>query len=438
MNIKKRFLDQYLKEVDYYEKAAQLCSDSCQNFLERSGVRAIVTYRVKRPDRLSEKINKRQGRRQYDSVEAIYEDIVDLAGVRIALYFPGDLDAIDRFIRNHFQIKHIKHFPPENYKAVTESGYHRRFTGYHAIHYRVLLDPKHCSENEQKYAGALIEIQVASVLMHAWAEVEHDLVYKPLSGDLSEDEYEILDELNGLVLSGEIALKRLQKAVQDRVKRMSVPFQNHYELAAFLYDRICQKCVNVDEVMMGRADLLYKFISLSDLNSPEKLEPYIEAFDYDYKTETIVEHILDEILLERPDFYRYLITVKASSTQKNPYSEDMEEPEVKNNLVTFLESWFDHQVILRKYVETHLPEASIDRFNIDYELLANYLNDPLLKESLVRVKNFRDQLVYQQTATPPQETIMAMQHTLSDLVERTLQLLDDNERKAVLESMKSI
>ena len=47
--------------------------------------------------------------------------------------------------------------------------------------------------------------------MHAWSEVEHDLVYKPLAGDLSEEELAILDEINGLVLTGEIALERLQK-----------------------------------------------------------------------------------------------------------------------------------------------------------------------------------------------------------------------------------
>ena len=39
-------------------------------------------------------------------------------------------------------------------------------------------------KSQQKYAAARIEIQVASVLMHAWSEVEHDLVYKPLSGCL--------------------------------------------------------------------------------------------------------------------------------------------------------------------------------------------------------------------------------------------------------------
>ncbi len=438
MNVKKRFLDQYLKEIDYYEKAAQICSDSCQNFLERSGLRAIVTYRVKRPDRLSEKLNKRQNRHHYNTVEAIYEDIVDLAGVRIALYFPGDLEAIDRFIKSHFQVKQIKTFPLANYNPLTETGYQRRFSGYHAAHYRVMLSPKNCSEHDIKYSNALIEIQVASVLMHAWAEVEHDLVYKPLSGALSTDEYEILDELNGLVLSGEIALKRLQKAVQDRVKRMSVAFENHYELASFLFDRICQKCINIDEVVMGRVDQLHKFLSLANLNSAEKLEPYIEVLSYDYQKETIVEHILDEILLEHPEYYGHLITAKIDGSKKNPYADELEEPETKHELVTFLESWFDHQTILRKYADGHLPKASVDKFKLDYDLIASHLSDPTLKESLNMVKAFRDQLVYQQMIIPPIDKINSMQHVLSSLIENTLSLLTEEERKEVLEELKGI
>jgi ppGpp synthetase/RelA/SpoT-type nucleotidyltranferase len=68
------------------------------------------------------------------------------------------------------------------------------------------------SDAQKRYAEARAEIQVASVLMHAWSEVNHDLAYKPLQGELSEDEYSILDELNGLVIAGEIALERLQRA----------------------------------------------------------------------------------------------------------------------------------------------------------------------------------------------------------------------------------
>jgi ppGpp synthetase/RelA/SpoT-type nucleotidyltranferase len=52
--------------------------------------------------------------------------------------------------------------------------------------------------------------------MHAWSEVEHDLVYKPLDGDFSPEEY-ALDQLNGLVLAGEMALETLQKAQQARL-----------------------------------------------------------------------------------------------------------------------------------------------------------------------------------------------------------------------------
>jgi ppGpp synthetase/RelA/SpoT-type nucleotidyltranferase len=73
------------------------------------------------------------------------------------------------------------------------------------------------NDAQKRYVAALVEIQIASVLMHAWAEVEHDLLYKPVQGRLSDDEYAILDELNGLVMTGEIALERLQKAGEARV-----------------------------------------------------------------------------------------------------------------------------------------------------------------------------------------------------------------------------
>lgn len=45
-----------------------------------------------------------------------------------------------------------------------------------------------------------------------WSEVEYDLVYKPLDGDFSGEEYALLDQLNGLAISAEIALENLQKA----------------------------------------------------------------------------------------------------------------------------------------------------------------------------------------------------------------------------------
>jgi hypothetical protein len=47
--------------------------------------------------------------------------------------------------------------------------------------------------------------------MHAWAEIDHDLRYKPTQGVPSAEELATLDDVNGLVLTGEIALKRLHR-----------------------------------------------------------------------------------------------------------------------------------------------------------------------------------------------------------------------------------
>ncbi|HEY9785829.1 MAG TPA: hypothetical protein V6D17_10540, partial [Candidatus Obscuribacterales bacterium] len=72
------------------------------------------------------------------------------------------------------------------------------------------------SSLDVRYADAKLEVQVASIIMNAWSEVEHDLIYKPKGGSISPEERAILDELNGAVLAGERILERLQEATQRR------------------------------------------------------------------------------------------------------------------------------------------------------------------------------------------------------------------------------
>ena len=163
-------------------------------------------------------------RHPYEAIEDIYADIADLAGVRVALYFPAEREQVGGLINRLFHEHQPKRDLPS--RGLGE----RRFSGYSADHYRVRIKASEFNESDQRYAAANIEIQVASVLMHAWAEVEHDLVYKPASGELSQEEYSLLDQLNGLVLAGEISLEQLQKAGEIRVASGARPFANHYEL----------------------------------------------------------------------------------------------------------------------------------------------------------------------------------------------------------------
>jgi ppGpp synthetase/RelA/SpoT-type nucleotidyltranferase len=308
MNIIESFLQQYTKEYDYFYELAKKVASICETLLQRNGLHAVVTYRAKRPDSLKEKLIKRNEAKNYESIEQIYQDIADLAGVRIANYFPGDREEIARLIQAEFVTERTKYFPnPENAQTFMVE-YKRRFAGYDAIHFRVRIKNIRLEDSKKRFAQSLVEIQIASSLMHAWAEVEHDLAYKPKVGSLSEEEHRILDELNGLVLSGEIALERLQKAFNQRISKIQHSFNNHFELASLIREKI--KMDLPYNTYMGRADILLNFLQKINMDKPSDIVKYIEAAGKIKQTRTIVRKMVDLILEDFPEYYNSYIEAK--------------------------------------------------------------------------------------------------------------------------------
>ena len=210
-----KFMREYERSYDYYFSAARLVADALDNALISRGIRTWVSFRAKRPDSLAVKIERRalslKNKKGYRTIEDIYADIVDLAGVRVALYFPKDRQDVDAVIKEFFDV----HFEKQ-LSGSTALDEPKKFSGYWATHYRVSPKKDSLKPAEERYHRAKVEIQVATIIMQAWSEIEHDLVYKPQGGSLSHEEHAILDELNGVVLQGERVLERLQKAGERR------------------------------------------------------------------------------------------------------------------------------------------------------------------------------------------------------------------------------
>jgi ppGpp synthetase/RelA/SpoT-type nucleotidyltranferase len=302
------FLRSYTREIDFYQEAARLCAGLCEQELQSMGKRVIVTYRAKRADRLGEKLQQRNQEKNYTAEQQVTDDIIDLAGVRIALYFPGDQADVDAFIKGSFVlVRDPKRFPDGQ-----KPTHGKQFDGYHAVHYLVRLKPDKLGSAQQRYLDAKIEIQVASVLMHAWAEVEHDLIYKPLDGKLSEDEYAILDELNGLVLTGEVALRRLQ-------------------------------------ALLGRIDLLFRLLKHYDKNSPSGVQPLLAAVKTDPEREQpIAERLIDRFIAEHKERYRTYQELRAQDTILASYRPaDELPPAVAHAIGAFLAEWIKLEKLLR-------------------------------------------------------------------------------------------
>jgi ppGpp synthetase/RelA/SpoT-type nucleotidyltranferase len=346
MDVVQQFILNYLNDYERYERTSRLAAEICEKALERNGIRAIVSYRTKKVDRLESKILGKYKNTKYSTLDQLSEDIRDLCGVRIALYFPGDMIKIKDIINRQFSIAEEKIFPQKNKRNNIQNGYPKIFSGYRATHYRVHLLPHHRTLND-----IFIEIQIASVLMHAWAEVEHDLIYKPLNGSLSEEEFALLDQINGLVLSGEIALERLQKAMEKRVRHKSTIFGNHFELAAFLYDHFSKINQNCD---IDNIDELFLFLQFIGLNSPEKLLPFIK--EVSLNTDGNVTHkLLNKIILSDPVYYENYIDFKLKYEKK---IQELSDDELKLKIFNMhqIETLFN---ILLNHVKTvaHLSVA---------------------------------------------------------------------------------
>lgn len=384
------FIEQYRREFDFFDAAARLVSLQLESALTSSGIRAMVTYRAKRPERLEQKLMQRNAKRLYKSHQDIYEDIADFAGVRVALYFPGSRDEVDKVISSRFELV----AEPKSFPTGATPSYAKRFSGYWATHYRLKLRESSLQEGQKRYAAARVEVQVASVLMHAWSEVEHDLVYKPLQGTLSDEEYAILDELNGLVLAGEIALERLQKAGEARVTREGAPFASHFELAAYLLKAAAPLLKHgAHESALGRVDALYELLRRLELNTPEQLKPFIEVLHADTERRSIADQIVDQVVASDKDRYRLYADIRH---RIDPNSLDLKHRSarpVNADFGTFMRLWIELEQRMREASKAKGLEGP--DFLIGRRLIEKFAHlDIESRRELDRIRMMRNRVVH--------------------------------------------
>ena len=274
------FMREFREKRPQYEERCHRAAQMVDGLIKQKGIMAIVTSRVKDPDRLQEKLIRRDREegRNYQSFEEIYNNIPDLMGIRVALYFPGDAQKIAGILTPQFEILRTKVYPApideyDNYRTQGFTAYkrriypgyeERRFDGYCAIHHHIRF------AGESGEFSPIIEIQVASLLMHAWSEVEHDLAYKNKMGKVSREEYEVLDEINGLVLAGEIALRRLDRLSRQRIDQESGPIASHYILQTYL-DK-WQDDHGQGGRDLGNVETLFKLYQMKDMLSRPQVE----------------------------------------------------------------------------------------------------------------------------------------------------------------------
>ncbi|GIJ88921.1 hypothetical protein Asppvi_007849 [Aspergillus pseudoviridinutans] len=273
------FVASYEKHRDFYNHTAMAARKICEAALERHHIPCLVSHRAKEPASLRKKLYARQLLRGhvYSDREEIKNDISDLAGVRIALYYPRHGEEVKRILNDEFTVVEKKTINHMGIDEAIHGGYDRRFPGYCAKHYRVHLKNGAVNQEGVPIHNTKVEIQVVSVLRHVWAEVEHDVIYK---GQLSatRDDHRILDGLSGAVFLGECFLDQLYQTQVARTTTDNKGFETVYALGSFLWNWTAS-LGHCQVEYPAEVEFLKNLLSILGLNNPRTLRDILSQID---------------------------------------------------------------------------------------------------------------------------------------------------------------
>ncbi|MDR1029372.1 MAG: tetratricopeptide repeat protein [Treponema sp.] len=94
--------------------------------------------------------------------------ITDVIGIRIVCPFFEDLAVVERCLKTNFEVIEIER---------KGSNYSFKEFGYESIHFLIKI-PEPLIKKRGNCGLDVVEIQIRTILQDAWAEVEHELVYK--------------------------------------------------------------------------------------------------------------------------------------------------------------------------------------------------------------------------------------------------------------------
>jgi len=127
-----------------------------------------IEHRTKDLDSFEEKVDLPEKEQKY----ADFSDVTDLCGIRIICFLNEDADRICERLSEIYEIDEENSVNKDEQLDINQFGYRSR-------HFVVQYDAKRAAlaENSQ-FGGLKAEIQVRTILQHAWAAIDWKLRYK--------------------------------------------------------------------------------------------------------------------------------------------------------------------------------------------------------------------------------------------------------------------
>ena len=249
-------LSQYRSLLPIYSELDRVIPEKLKEFFAEAGIIvAAVEHRVKEEGSLAGKLRLKGGK--YRDIF----DITDLVGIRVITFYIDDVDKVASVLERLFEIDWENSIDKRKVHDIDSFGYL-------SLHYicripeQAYSDPEHPEVNKIRF-----EVQMRTVLQHAWANMNHDTGYKSgveiprvylrnmsrLAGmlELVDDEFsrirrELSDyrrQVQTLVASGNLAEVQLD----------GDSFRSYLSIHPF--DRLTRKIASINQAEIQEVDL---------------------------------------------------------------------------------------------------------------------------------------------------------------------------------------
>lgn len=169
MNLKdKLIIEDYRKNKADFERLGEIVHAKLREICTSAGITPMtVGHRVKSEDSLLGKLY-----RSGDWYKT-FDDLMDILGGRIVLYFADEVDVIGKKVEEAFDIDW-------EYSVDKGTLLDADSFGYLSLHYICTLRAD--EGYPQELLGKKFEIQVRTALQHIWSDIDHDIAYKSQFG----------------------------------------------------------------------------------------------------------------------------------------------------------------------------------------------------------------------------------------------------------------
>ena len=351
--LNEKIIEQFEKDKLRYESLKDKCKTLISDLLSKQNIKFHkIESRIKEKESLIKKVESESKMEKYHCLD----DITDIFGIRIITYFEDDVDKVAELLAKEFK------FDPIN-SVDKRWGNNPNVFGYASLHQVLSISDSRIVFPEYEHLKDLkFEVQIRSILQHAWAEIEHDIGYKNKSSiSIPVHLTRSFSRIAGLLELADLEFKRIRDELEVYTEEVKNRILNEK------YDLL------IDNVTFKEFLLKSEIAKKVDLNLLHLLNPKSNLLFED----TPLEQTLDKLSFLKVE----------TISQLDDYLTEKE-----NQIVTFADAWFDKRGLKKEFQNITGCPIGISTFYLSLVMVAEKNDESLITEFVKRFVETEDVL----------------------------------------------